>query len=134
MRYSSPGQDHPLYTRDGRIPHDLVGPLPVIEVASESFSFDEETRGAEDEERVVNRIVRRFWLVLPMNLLEILHVPAQGAKQRFDENRLRILLTKRLIAIASNSLPHLGQDFVQIAHGPEWLPVKVHSVNNLWLT
>ena len=66
----------------------------AVERGGEGFGLDEEARLAEDEERVVDRVVTGLGAVLAAHVLEFVDVPAEGSEQGVDEDRLGLLLAQ----------------------------------------
>lgn len=81
--------------------------LPAIQVRQ---------RCAQEEERVVHGVVGRLRLVLVLDLLEVLHVPAQSPQQRLDEDLLDVLLADGLVTVPGDPLRGQCDDGLRIAH------------------
>lgn len=124
------GERDPLDAGDGCVAHDLVDPPAVVEVLAEAFGLDEEAGRPQEEERVVDGLVAGLHLVLALDLVEVLDVPAEGAEHGLDERRLGVLLAELPApAVARDPLAHLGERFPQRRHrsGPPFARLGYHG-------
>src|SRR5450759_3681755 len=89
------GERDPLDAGYRRVGEDLGGPFPVIEVGTERLRFDEQPRGPEEEQGVVDGVVRWPTAVFELDVLEVLDIPAERAEHGHDQRRLWVLLAPR---------------------------------------
>src|SRR5674476_699949 len=85
-------------------------------MGTKGLGLDEQARLAEEEQGVVDRIVRGSTPVFELDVLEVLDVPAQGAEDGHDERRLRVLLADALALVLRDPVTDGGQDDLEIEH------------------
>jgi len=85
-------------------------------MGTKGLGLDEQARLAEEEQGVVDRIVRGSTPVFELDVLEVLDVPAQGAEDGHDERGFRVLLADALALVLRDPVTDGTQDACKISH------------------
>jgi hypothetical protein len=83
----------------------LVGPPWVVQVLVQTLRLKKQFRLPREHQRVIHGLVVAEAPVFMPHVLEILHVPAEGAEHRVDQRQLRVLLANAGATVAGIRAP-----------------------------
>src|SRR5450759_3275401 len=85
-------------------------------MGTKGLGLDEQARLAEEEQGVVDRIVRGSTPIFELDVFEVFQIPAERSQDWNDQRRLRVLLADALALVLGDPVTDGGQDDLEIEH------------------